>query len=103
MGDHIQRLDKALGRLVYRTVGSVAVLLAGICAYAAWWHVARGMPNSWGPPLMFALAVIVIAAVVPYCFSRSRTFGEALDAMEGSAGDMKRRKDPSDMRGRRRG
>jgi hypothetical protein len=103
MRRHIDWLDRKLGRQVYRTVGTVAGLLAAICGYAAWWHLSRGMPYSWGPPLMFGIAAIVIASAAPYCFSRDRTFGEALDAMEGGAGDTSKWRDRRRQSGGRRG
>lgn len=87
------RLDGALGRLVYRAVGSGCALAAIVCGYAAWWHVSRGFPNSWVPPLLFGIVALSAGVCVPYCFSRKRTFGEALDAMEGGAGDSNRRPD----------
>jgi hypothetical protein len=39
---------------------------------------------------MFGLVALAGASVVPYCFSRKRGLGEALDAMEGGAGDRQR-------------
>ena len=90
MAKRFDRIDKAVGRLVFRAVGCVSAVVALVCGYAAWWHVARGLPHSLVPPLMFAAVALAAAACVPYCFSRNRTLGEALDAMEGGVGDTYR-------------
>lgn len=90
MREGLEKLNRALGRLVFRLFGLGWVLIAIVCGYAAWWEFARGMPNSWVPPFLLAPAALAAASCVPYCFSRNRTFDEALDAMEGGVGDTNR-------------
>ncbi len=80
-----------LGRLVYRATGWVCVFVALASSYAAYWHLQHwNSDSSLIPPVLFGLVAIASASAVPYCFSRKRTFGEALDAMEGGAGDQRR-------------
>jgi hypothetical protein len=83
-------LDRTLGRLVFRAVWLVCALVALICAYAAWSHIADWRDYSLVPTILFGLAAVAAGSAVPYCFSRRRTFAEALDAMEGGAGDTRK-------------
>jgi hypothetical protein len=93
MARWIDRLDAFLGKLFFRAIGLVCAIVALICAYAVWWHLTHWHPEySLWPAVMFSLAAIAGASVVPYCFSRKRSFGEALDAMEGGVGDQHRRR-----------
>lgn len=92
MSDRLQRVDAFLGRLVFRAVGAGCAIVALVCGYAAWWHLDnRGEIGSIVPFVLFALAAAGAASCVPYCFSRKRSFVEALDAMEGGVGDQPRR------------
>ena len=84
---HFEKLDVMLGRLVFRTMGLVCLVVALICSYAAYANVRN---ESLIPTVLFSLAALAAASTVPYCFSRKRTFAEALDAMEGGAGDQLR-------------
>jgi hypothetical protein len=88
--ERLEELNRALGRLVFRFFGLGCALIAIACGYAAWWELARGAPNSWVPPVLFALGALAAASCVPYCFSGKRTLDEALDAMEGGVGDSNR-------------
>lgn len=91
MGQRFERLDGFLGRLFFRAVGLLCAIVALICAYTVWWHFNHWNPEySLWPTIMFSLVAIAAISVVPYCFSRKRTFGEALDSMEGGAGDQHR-------------
>ena len=93
MGNKLQRIDGFLGRLVYRTVGFGCAIVALVCAYAAWWHLEnRGEIGSVVPFILFGLGAFAAGSCVPYCFSRKRSFAEALDAMEGGVGDQHRRR-----------
>lgn len=83
-------LDRTLGRLVFRTVGLVCALVALICAYAAWSRISDWQDYSLLPTILFGIAAIAAGSCVPYCFSRQRTFAEALDAMEGGVGDTRK-------------
>ena len=88
MRQRFDRLDGLLGRLFFRAAGTLCLLVALICAYASWWHVSRGLPHSWVPPLLFGICALAAGSCVTYCFARMRTFTEALDAMEGGVGDL---------------
>lgn len=92
MADRLQRIDGFLGRLVFRAIGVGCAIVALACGYAAWWHLEnRGDIGSIVPAVLFGVAAIGAASCVPYCFSRNRSFVEALDAMEGGVGDQPRR------------
>lgn len=91
MGGRIDRIDGFLGRLFFRAVGLLCLLIALGTAYAAWSHITGNRPYGWTPVILFGLAAVAAASCVPYCFARNRTFGEALDAMEGGVGDTNRR------------
>lgn len=86
------RIDGFLGRLLFRAAGLILLLIAFTCLYVAWWHVERRDTVDWLlPSILFGLAAVAAAAVVPYCFSRRRSFIEALDAMESEVPDMQPR------------
>ena len=86
----IDWLDRTLGRLVFRAFGLLCALVALVCAFAAWRHLSGWNDQSPVPVILFGIAAIASGSAVPYCFSRRRTFAEALDAMEGGAGDTNR-------------
>ena len=90
MARTIRWLDRTLGRLFFRTIGLMCAIVALICAYAAWSHVSDWQDYSLAPTILFLLATLAAGTCVPYCFSRQRTFAEALDAMEGGAGDTRK-------------
>ena len=90
MAHWADRLDGFLGRLIFRTVGLLCALIALGTAYGAWNHVAAGRPYGWTPVLLFGMAAVAAASCVPFCFSRRRSFGDALDSMEGGAGTSRR-------------
>ena len=83
MGGDADRINGALGRLVFRALGwlCVAILLAS--GYAIWWQVTHWNPDSATVIAMFGIATLGAGIAIPYCFSRNRTFTEVLDAMEG--------------------
>lgn len=91
MAGSFERLDGWLGRLVFRAVGLVCALIAFGTGYAAWNHVSAGHPYGWTPVVLFGLAAVAAASCIPFCFSRRRSLGEALDAIEGGAGDIRRK------------
>jgi hypothetical protein len=93
MAKRLDRVDGFLGRLVFRAFGLLCALIALVCGYAAWWHAEHRVPDmSLVPTLLFGLAALAAASVIPYCFSRDRKFIEALDAMEGGGADLPRRR-----------
>jgi len=83
-------LDRTLGRLVFRAVGLMCAIVALVCAYALWSHISDWRDYSLVPAILFSVAAIAAGSAVPYCFSRKRTFAEALDAMEGGVGDTRK-------------
>ena len=86
------RLDGFLGRLVFRAFGLLCGVVALVCGYAAWWQIEHWNPQyGWVPVILFGLAAIAAASCVPHCFSRRRSFVEALDAIEGGVADQPRR------------
>ena len=92
MARWMDRLDGFLGRLFFRAVGLICAVVSAICIYTVWWHLNHWNPEySLWPTIMFSLVALAGASVVPHCLSRRRTFGEALDTMEGGAGDRHRR------------
>jgi hypothetical protein len=92
MAGRFDRIDGFLGRLLFRCVGLVCVLIALGTAYAAWSHLADNRPYGWAPVILFGAAAIAAAGCVPYCFSRNRSFVEALDALESEVPDQPRRR-----------
>ena len=91
MRRRFDRIDGWLGRLFFRAVGLLCAIVSLICVYAVWWHLTHWHPEySLWPTIMFTLVAIAGASVLPHCFARKRTFGEALDAVEGGTGDTRR-------------
>ena len=91
--ESVGRVDGFLGRLVFRAFGLVCAAVAIGTAYGAWSHAASGRPYGWTPVILFGLLAVASGSCVPFCFSRKRTFGESLDAMEGGSGlDTNRRR-----------
>lgn len=92
MAGRFDRIDSALGRLVFRAFGWLCAIVALVCGYAGWWHFSHWNPDfSYVPAILFGIAALAAASCVPYCLSRKRTFGEALDAMEGGVDTNARR------------
>lgn len=96
--DGVQRVDGFLGRLVFRAVGLLCLIVAVGAGYGAWSQVAAGRPYGWTSVLLLGLIAVAFGSCVPFCFARKRTFAEALDAMEDSVPDMTRRP-PADRPG----
>jgi hypothetical protein len=92
MAGRFDRIDGFLGRLFFRAIGILCAIVALIAVYAIWWHFTHwNAEYSLYVVAMFSLVAIAGFGVVPYCFSRKRTFGEALDSMEGGTGGTHRR------------
>lgn len=87
-------MNRFLGKLFFRALGTLCLVAAFGAAWVGWqaW-------NDWNPeasPVGLALAGVFILGMiwaVRFCFSPKRTMIEALDAMEGTAGDLPRRRD----------
>lgn len=93
MAGRFDRIDGFLGRLFFRALGTLCAIVAAISVYAVFWHFTHwNAEYSLYVTIMFSLVAIAGASVVRYCFSRHRTFGEALDAMEGGTGGTDRRR-----------
>ena len=87
----VGRVDGFMGRLAFRAIGLICAAIAIGTAYAAWNHYSAGRPYGWTPVILFGLIAVASAIAVPFCFSRQRTFGEALNGMEDSTPDMTKR------------
>jgi hypothetical protein len=85
--DRLDRINAALGRLVFRGLGTLCAIAALASTYGIWWQVTHWNADSPIVIAMFAVAALGAGIAVPYCFSRTRTFTEVLDAMEGD-GDV---------------
>lgn len=93
MANRFERIDGFLGRLFFRAIGAVCAIVALIALYAVFWHFThRNAEYSPIVVIMFSLVATMGLAVLPYCFSRKRSLGEALDAMEGGPGDTNKRR-----------
>lgn len=86
MARRVDRLNRALGLLVFRAFGTLFAVVALICLYVAYRHATDWHEGSAAPAVMFGLIGVAFGSVVPYAFSRKRTFTEALDAMESADG-----------------
>lgn len=91
MAQRGERLNRALGRMVFRAFGTLFAAVALVCLYVAYRHATDWYEDSAAPAIMFGLIATAFGSVVPYSFSRKRTLAEALDAMEGGVGDLPRR------------
>lgn len=87
MRGRLDRINSALGKLVFRALGSLCVIALLVSVYAIWWQVTHWNTDSVVVIGMFAILVLGAAVAIPYCFSRQRSFTEVLDAMEGE-GDV---------------
>ena len=92
MSQIVDWLDRTVGRLIFRAFGAICALVAMVCAYSAWRVLADWNDDHVVPLVLFGLVAIAAASCVPYCFSRRRTLGEALDGLEGGGGDTSRRR-----------
>jgi hypothetical protein len=90
MPRRFERLDQALGRLVFRFFGTLLAIMSLACLYGAYRYATDWYAGSPMPALMFGLIAVAAGSVVPYAFSRKRTLTEAFDAMEGGVGDQVR-------------
>ena len=91
MAGRFDRVDRFLGRLFFRAVGLLCTVVALIAIYAVWWHLTHwNAEYSLYVTIMFGLVAIAGLSVLPFCFSRKRTFGEALDTMEGGNSNPRR-------------
>jgi hypothetical protein len=93
MANVFERIDGFLGRLVFRMIGCVTAL---ITLAALWAAVGSAKPWEGGKSLaallMFGAGAVIGGRVTRYCFSRERTFGDFIDAVDGEETDTARRR-----------
>ena len=83
-----ERIDGFLGRLVFRAIGCVTALITLAAVWAAF-----GSSTPWeggkslAALLMFGAGAVIAGCVTRWCFSRERTFGDFIDAVEGDDSD----------------
>jgi hypothetical protein len=91
MANVLERIDGFLGRLVFRAIGCVTAL---ITLAALWAAVGSAKPWAGGKSLaallMFGAGAVIAGGVTRYCFSRERTFGDVIDAVDGDDADTAR-------------
>lgn len=81
----LERIDGFLGRLVFRFLGLLATGMTIAAAYAAYQTLISGDGlKSIIAFLMFGAGAVIAAATARYCFSPRRTFGDFIQAIEGS-------------------
>ena len=78
------RIDGFLGRLVFRVIGFVAVIMALTAAYAAGQSLAAadGL-KSVVVFVMFSGGALLAGYAARHCFSSKRRFGELMHGAEG--------------------
>jgi ascorbate-specific PTS system EIIC-type component UlaA len=85
----LKRIDGFLGRLVFRFLGLVATGIGLAAAYAAYQTLISGDGlKSIVAFLMFGAGAAIAAFTARYCFSGKRTFGDFIQAIEGSDAEM---------------
>ena len=88
MANVFQRIDGFMGRLVFRAIGCVTASDHARCTLGrvrqreAW----EG-GKSLAALLMFGAGALIAGCVTRCCFSRERTFGDFIDALEGDDTD----------------
>ncbi len=88
MANVFARIDGFLGRLVWRAIGCVT---AFITLAALWAAFDSATPWNGGTSLvallMFGTGAVIAGAVTRWSFSRERTFGDFIAAIEGDDTD----------------
>jgi hypothetical protein len=92
------RIDGFLGRLVWRAIGCVTAFMTLAALWAAFdsatpWNGG----TSVAALLMFGTGAVIAGAVTRWSFSRERTFGDFIAAIEGDDSDTvpeRRRRTP---------
>jgi hypothetical protein len=83
-----ERIDGFLGRLVFRAIGCVTALITLAAVWAAF-----GSATPWqggktlAALLMFGAGAVIAGCVTRWCFSRERTFGDFIAAVDGDETD----------------
>ena len=88
MANFIARLDGFLGRLVFRVIGCVTAFITVAALWAAFdsarpWEGGK----SFAALVMFGAGAVIAGCITRYCFSRERTFGDFIAAVDGDDSD----------------
>ncbi|MGH6897336.1 MAG: hypothetical protein ACREJ5_12460 [Geminicoccaceae bacterium] len=88
MANVFERIDGFLGRLVFRAIGCVTALITLAALWAAFdsatpWEGSKSLAAL----LMFGAGAVIAGCVTRWCFSRERTFGDFIAAVEGDDTD----------------
>jgi hypothetical protein len=83
-----ERIDGFLGRLVFRAIGCVTALITLAAVWAAFdsatpWEGGKTLAAL----LMFGAGAVIAGCVTRWCFSRERTFGDFIGAVDGDETD----------------
>jgi len=82
------RIDGFLGRLVWRAIGCVTAFITLAALWAAYDSVTPwNGGTSLAALLMFGAGAVIAGAVTRWSFSRERTFGDFIMAIEGDDTD----------------
>jgi hypothetical protein len=88
MANVFARIDGFLGRVVFRALGCVTAL---ITLAAVWAAIGSATPWEGGKSLaallMFGAGAVIAGCLTRYCFSRERTFGDVIAALDGDDTD----------------
>ena len=88
MANVFARIDGFLGRLVWRAIGCITAFMTLAALWAAFdsvtpWNGA----TSLAALLMFGAGAVIAGAVTRWSFSRDRTFGDFIAAIDGDETD----------------
>ena len=90
----MEKVDRLLGKIIFRITGSLCLVIAIACLYALCRHwVEWNSESSLVPFVLIVLVGIGSVIAIPYCYSRKRILSEALEAIEGGA-EGRQRNDP---------
>jgi hypothetical protein len=84
--------NRVHGLLFFRALGTLCLVAMAGAMWVGWYAWSNWEPQA--SPVGIALSAVFIAGIAwaaIHCFSPRRTLIEALDAMEGGAGDLPRR------------
>ena len=88
MANVFARIDGFLGRLVWRAIGCVTAFITLAALWAAFDSVTPwNGGTSLAALLMFGTGAVIAGAVTRRSFSRERTFGDFIAAIEGDDTD----------------
>lgn len=83
------RANSFLGKLLFRALGTLCALAAIGAGWLLWYAVSDwNSETSLVGAILSGIFLILTLWATRYCFSSKRTLIEALDASEGTAGDL---------------